>query len=124
MRIILADHHPQALGALKVTLAENPKYEITGEATDADRLLNLVRENPPDLALIDWELPGKPIEDLIGKLHACQPKPVVVVMGDKPEYGRMLLKAGANAFISKGDQPTWLLETLEKFETRFRKASK
>jgi hypothetical protein len=37
-------------------------------------------------------------------------------MGSRPEYGRMLLKAGADAFVSKSDQPDWLLETLQKFE--------
>jgi DNA-binding NarL/FixJ family response regulator len=121
MRIILADHHPQALWALKTTLQENTKFEITGEATNAEDLLALAAENPPDLALIDWELPGRSIEELITDLHACKPKPTVVVMGSKPEYGRMLLKAGADAFVSKGDEPEWLLEALQKFERRTRK---
>jgi DNA-binding NarL/FixJ family response regulator len=121
MRIILADHHPQALWALKTTLQENTKFEITGEATNAEDLLALAAENPPDLALIDWELPGRSIEELITDLHACKTKPTVVVMGSKPEYGRMLLKAGADAFVSKGDEPEWLLEALQKFERRTRK---
>jgi len=121
MRIILADHHPQALWALKTILQEKSKLEIAGEATNADDLLTLAVENPPDLALIDWELPGRSIEDLITDLHACKPRPTVVVMGSKPEYGRMLLKAGADAFVSKGDQPDWLLETLQKYENRPRK---
>jgi DNA-binding NarL/FixJ family response regulator len=121
MRIILADHHPQALWALKITLQENTKFEITGEATNAEDLLALAAENPPDLALIDWELPGRSIEELITDLHACKPRPTVVVMGSKPEYGRMLLKAGADAFVSKGDEPEWLLEALQKFERRTRK---
>ena len=30
----------------------------------------------------------------------------------------MLLKAGADAFVSKSDQPDWLLETLKNFENR------
>ena len=117
MRIVLADHHPQALWALKTNLQEKSKFDVTGEAKDASDLLALVAENPTDLVLIDWELPGRPIEELIAKLHAQKPRPVVVVMGSKPEYGRMLLKAGADAFVSKGDQPDWLLETLKKFET-------
>jgi DNA-binding NarL/FixJ family response regulator len=58
------------------------------------------------------------VEDLIHELHSCIPRPVVVVMGSQPEYGRLLLKAGADAFVSKGDQPEWLLETLQKFEKR------
>ncbi len=70
---------------------------------------------PRILALIDWELPGRSIKDLISMLHRCKPKPIVVVMGSQPEYGRMLLKAGADAFISKTDQPDWLIDTLEEF---------
>jgi DNA-binding NarL/FixJ family response regulator len=118
MRIVLADHHHQALWALKTTLQEKSDFEITGQATNAGDLLALVEENPPDLALIDWELPGKPIEDLIIALHKCKSSPAVIVMGSQPEYGRMLLKAGADAFISKTDQPDWLLETLQKFHRR------
>jgi DNA-binding NarL/FixJ family response regulator len=49
-----------------------------------------------------------------------EPKPIVVVMSSHPENGRMLLKAGADAFVSKSDQPGWLLETLQKFETRLK----
>ena len=121
MRIILADHHPQALWALKTTLNEKSEFQVTGEAKDADGLLALMLENPPELALIDWELPGRSIEDLITDLHAYKPKPIVVVMSSKPEYGRMLLQAGADAFVSKADSPDWLLETLQKFEKRSRK---
>jgi hypothetical protein len=42
-------------------------------------------------------------------------------MSAKSEQGNMLLKAGADAFVSKGDQPDWLLETLQKYEKRFKK---
>ena len=118
MHILIADHHPQALWALKTMLQESADFEVAGEATNAGDLLALAIVNPPDLALIDWELPGRSIEDLILDLHACQPRPTVVVMGSQPEYGRMLLKAGADAFVSKADQPDWLLETLQKFAKR------
>jgi DNA-binding NarL/FixJ family response regulator len=121
MRIILADPHPQALWALKTTLQEKPEFDIIGEAIDADGLLALVGASPPDLALIDWELPGWSIEDLITEMHACKPRPIVVMMSTKSERGSMLLKAGADAFVSKSDQPDWLLETLQKYEKRFKK---
>ena len=121
MRIILADHHPQALWALKTTLQEKSELDVIGEVTDADSLLALATIDTPDLALIDSDLPGKPIEDLITELHLCKPRPIVVVMSSKPENGRMLLKAGADAFVSKSDQPDWLLETLTKFEQRTKK---
>jgi DNA-binding NarL/FixJ family response regulator len=119
MRIILADHNPQSLWGLKTMLEEKPGYDVIGEATDADGLLILVYKDPPDLALVDRELPGRPIEVLIKGLHKCKPRMIVVVMSSKPEFGGVILKAGADAFVSKGDQPDWLLETLYKFKTNF-----
>jgi DNA-binding NarL/FixJ family response regulator len=121
MRIQLADHHPQALWALKTTLQEKPEFEVTGEASNSEDLLEQVKLNNPDLILLDGELPDQPIFELITELHECASRPIVVGMSSKPEYSMMLLKAGADAFVSKGDQPGWLIETLTRFEKRSRK---
>lgn len=118
MRIILADPHPKAIWALKTMLHEKSEIDVIGDAVDAESLLALAADHPPDLILIDMELPGRAIEDLITDLHSGKPRPIVVGMSTKPEYGRMMLKAGADAFVSKSDQPEWLLETLKKFEQR------
>jgi DNA-binding NarL/FixJ family response regulator len=121
MLIILADPHPKSLWGLKTILQETPELEVIGEAVDAESLLALVTIRAPDLILLDNELPGRVIEDLISDLHAFPSRPVLVGMSTKPENGRMMLKAGADAFVSKSDQPDWLLETLQKFEQRLRK---
>ncbi len=102
-------------------LREKPELEVIGDAADADSLLALVAIRTPDLILLDMELPGMSIEDLITELHAFPSRPIVVSMSTKPEYGRLMLKVGADAFVSKSDQPDWLLETLQKFEQRRRK---
>ena len=121
MRIILADHHAQPCWALKMLLAEQPEFEIIGEAVDGEGLIVLAKTHLPDLVLVDSELPGVYIEDLIISLHALEPPPIVVVMSSEVENSRKLLKAGADAFVSKGDEPAWLLETLQKFESRSKK---
>jgi DNA-binding NarL/FixJ family response regulator len=121
MRIILADHNPQSLQALQKALQGKPEFEIVGEAINADQLMALALTNAPDLVLTDVDLPGKIFEDLIVELHACTPRPIVVVMSSKPENGRRLLNAGADAFLSKSNEPEWLLETLQIFEHRLRK---
>jgi DNA-binding NarL/FixJ family response regulator len=117
MKIVLADHHPQALFALKTMLQENSKLEVIGEALDAYKLLTMVMEKCPDLILMDSELPGMSNTHLITELHKIQPKPNVVVLGTNPEQGRMLVKAGADAFVSKSDPPDWVLATLQNFES-------
>ena len=73
MRIILADHHPQALWALKTTLQEEPDFDLIGEVVDAKRLLNLAEKQSVDLILVDSGLSGNLIGDLIATLHALKP---------------------------------------------------
>lgn len=121
MRIILADHHPQVLWALKTLLEEEPQFDLIGEAVEAGSLLLLAEKHTADLVLVDKELPGSPIEDLIACLHALEPRPIVMVMSSEIESSRMLLKSGADAFVSKGDRPDWLLETLQKYVLRMNK---
>ncbi len=118
MRIILADHQAGPLAALKEVLQEQPGFDLVGEAVDAQGLLLLAGGNPADLVLLDSELPGSYMEDLITGLHALEPRPVVIVMSCKFEKSRMLLKAGADAYVSKSDQHDWLLEILHKYQNR------
>jgi CheY-like chemotaxis protein len=67
------------------------------------------------LVLVDDELPGMLIEELIPSLRAIKASLIVIVMSVKVENSRKLLNSGANAFVSKGDQPDWLLDLLHKF---------
>jgi DNA-binding NarL/FixJ family response regulator len=124
MRIILADHHKQSLWALKTMIQEGSEFDLVGVVEDAQSLLTLAEKHTADLFLVERNLPGSPIEDLINRLHALNPRPFVVVMSSEFEYSRMLLKAGADAFVSKGDEPEWLLDRLYKFEGRIRSADK
>jgi DNA-binding NarL/FixJ family response regulator len=122
MRIILADHHIKPCWALRKLIEEQPQFTFIGEAADAHTLLTLANVNSPDLVLMDSELPGMFVEELISQLHAIDPAPIVVAMSSEFENSRKLLKAGADAIVSKSDQPDWLLETLYQFESRSKKS--
>jgi two-component system, NarL family, response regulator, fimbrial Z protein, FimZ len=122
MRIIIADHHVQPLWALKTLLHEQPEFDVIGEAEDAQGLLSLAEKYHPDITLLDCELPGIYLEDLITRLHALDPSPIIIVMSSEIENSRKVLKAGADAFVSKGEESGWLLETLRKYESRVNKS--
>jgi len=122
MRVILADNNQVLLWALKTLLQETPEIEVVGDAHDTDSLISLVAVNVPALILVDMELPGDAIEDLITNLHSYNPKPIVLVMSAKQENARYGLHAGADAFVSKSDNPDWLLATLLMYEKRLNKS--
>ena len=115
MRILLADHHASPRWALRTMLQEEPDIELAGESVDGESLLALAEQNRPDLVLIDRDLPGIPIEDLISTLHRLNPKTIVIVMSSDPADSRMLLRVGADAFVSKGEQPDWLITSIKKY---------
>jgi DNA-binding NarL/FixJ family response regulator len=119
MRIILADHHEHPRWALKTLIEEQPDFTLVGEAVDSQGLLMLVDEQPTDLILLDRELPGRYIEDLIASLRALNPRPILVVMSSEIESGRRMLRAGADSFVSKSDQPDLLLEKLQHYAGQF-----
>ena len=122
IRILLADHHPASLWALRTMVSEEPDYELVGEATDTDGLRELSKEYHPHLILVDRELPGEQIEDTITKLPNLDPKPVVIVMSSDAEQARFVLKAGADAFVSKGEQVDWMIQLLRKYKKSILKA--
>jgi len=112
MRIILADNHPHILRTLKTVLQEESGFVLVGEAEEARSLLALAAAEPVDLILMDRDLPGAPIEDQIAALHALASRPRVIVMSSDPDSSRLMLRAGADAFVSKSDQTAWLLDAL------------
>jgi len=116
MRIIIADHHPQARAALVALLRGLPEYSVVGEAADTSSLLDLVQKQLADMVLLDFELPGVTLGTLLDYLHGLEQPPKVIVMSSNPEHARIALNAGAEAFVSKGDQPDWLLAALQRFE--------
>jgi DNA-binding NarL/FixJ family response regulator len=120
MRIILADSHAQPCLALKMMLEERPEFDLVGVALDAQGLLKLIAKHFADLVLVDKDLPGLFIADLITRLHALKCRPIVIVMSSEAESSRMLLKSGADAFVSKGE-PDWLMENLLTYSERVMK---
>jgi DNA-binding NarL/FixJ family response regulator len=121
MRIIIADHHEQPRLALGMLILEHPEFTLIGEAVDAQALLSMAGQEHVDLVLLDCDLPGIYFEDLIARLHALDHPPVIIVISTEFEHSCKALKAGADAFVSKTDEPGWLLETLQKYDSRVHK---
>ena len=112
MRILLAEHHGKLMSALRALITEKTDYVITGEATDWAGLLELAEITQPDLVLLDWELPGRPSDDLRTGICSQDSRPRLIVLSTWSEVKEMALAAGADDFVSKGDPPDKLLHVL------------
>ena len=112
MRILLADDQPHICSALRLVLEYEPNLQVIGEVSNTTDLLTQTRTSRPDLVLLDWELPGQPTSDLLGKLRKYQPDMSVIALSSRPEARQNAVAAGVDAFIDKGYPAEQLLMTL------------
>lgn len=114
MQILLADDQPPVRSALRLFLEQELGIQNIDEVTDAQSLLTFVQASPPDLILLDWELPGLASANLIAALRDCCPGLLVIALSVQAEARPRALTAGITAFVSKGEAPEYLLTILDK----------
>jgi DNA-binding NarL/FixJ family response regulator len=111
MRVLLADDEPKVRSALRLILEQLKEVETIEEVTDAVGLTDQLKNSPPDLLLVDLELPGLRSGELLSDLRRYAPLKVIVLSG-RYQPPQVALVSGADAFISKCDPPDRLFETL------------
>ena len=112
MRVFLAEAELRVRDALRLVLSHEPGMEVVGEASTAWGLPDGVRKAAPDLVLLDWDLPGPPVADLLPALRANCRGARVIALSVKTEAEGLALTAGADAFVGKTDSPEHLLSVL------------
>jgi DNA-binding NarL/FixJ family response regulator len=113
MRILLADDQPKVRFALRTVLERKLGFEVVGEAADVRDMWQQVEDECPDLLLLDWELPGPKVADLITALRALCPALRVIALSGHTEARQVALEAGVDAFVCKCDTPEKLLSAIE-----------
>ncbi len=112
MRVLLADDQVEIRSGLRLLLDQEPDLEVAGEVAEIDGLLASTREARPDVILLDWELAGLRVAEHLPILRALRPGLRIIALSGRPESRQAALASGADAFVSKGDQPEHLLTAL------------
>ena len=112
LNILIGDAQPRVRFGLRLLLEQQPGWMVTGEADDAQLLLEHIRLGCPDLVLLDWELPGMPVTELLAAIRRACPRLWVIFMSSKDELRQAAFQAGADIFAYKADPPEKLLELI------------
>jgi DNA-binding NarL/FixJ family response regulator len=113
VRITLADERPRVRFALRALLQQQMDMEIAGEAANAQELIALADQDCTDLFLVDCELPGMELRDLVNTLRRMCPEAMVIALSGRVDARKAAQEAGADAFVSKGDPPERLLSAIQ-----------
>ena len=103
MRVFVADAEPQVRSALRIMLVQELGLRVVGETNRSWGLVDRVRTTRPDVVVLDWDLPGPPVADLLPALRIASGRLFVVVLSVDADAEVEAMTLGADAFVSKTD---------------------
>lgn len=114
IRIGVADKSPLVQAALKHLIAEDDRFELIDVVANGEQFLQMIDRLDIDIGVIGWVIePGDGrfiLDQLRGNAKA--PKIVIYTGAQTSAAPAQAMAHGAAAFVSKSEQPTYLLDTI------------
>lgn len=116
MQILIADDHSVVRAGLRLLLRDAFADATFAEAANVVEVLDLVREKPWDLVLLDISMPGRNGLDALKEIKAERPRTLVLILSAHPEeqFAVRCLKAGAAGYITKNRAPEELVQAVNQ----------
>lgn len=114
IKILVADDHPIVRQGLKQTIADTNDMVVTGEASNGQEVLDLIRNNDYDVVLLDISMPVISGVEALKQLQSIKLGLPVLILSVYPEeqYALRVLKSGAAGYIKKDSKPSELLTAI------------
>ena len=101
VKIVMADDEPGVLLFLRSILSKLEGAQVVGTTENAEDAIKLVREQSPDLAFLDIELPDMKGIELAEKLREIKPDIAIIFITAHQEYSLDAFKLYASDYILK-----------------------
>jgi len=103
VRIILADDHNILRDGMRLLLERQPGFEVVGEARDGREIVDLAREQRPDVIVMDIAMPNMNGIEATRRIVETRPETGIVILSMHYDESYVLrsLKAGAKAYLLK-----------------------
>lgn len=103
MRILLVDDNIEFLTVLGRFLEADGRHEVVGKALGGREGLRMAQELDPDVAIVDYDMPGIDGPETVRRMKREAPgiRTVVITGLLEHEYAGPSLQAGADRFLAK-----------------------
>jgi DNA-binding NarL/FixJ family response regulator len=103
IRIVLADDHPIVLDGLRNLIRAEPDFALVGEAASGLSALKIIREQRPDVAVLDISMPELNGILLSRRLASEMPavRLLVLTLHEDRAYLNQALEAGVRGYVLK-----------------------
>ncbi|MBI2915091.1 MAG: response regulator transcription factor [Firmicutes bacterium] len=114
LRLLVVDDHAVFRAGLAMLLNAQPDLEVVGEAADGNQAIEKVREQKPDLVLMDLTMPSMDGIEATRRIKEVSPdtKILVLSMHEDEEYLLQVLKHGAAGYVAKKAADTELISAI------------
>ena len=103
IRVALCDDHAVVRSGLRRIVADEPGFEVVGEAGTAEEAVAVARAEQPDVFVMDLGLPGTSGIEATRQVVAVSPLTAILVLTvhDDVAYLRKAFDAGARGYLVK-----------------------
>lgn len=115
IRIVLADNHALVRQGLK-GLLEREGFQVAGEASNGQEVVQLVAKVRPEIAILDISMPILNGIDAARELHKSSPrtKTILLTRHDEDQYVTEALRAGVRGYVMKNQAATDLVHAIQQ----------
>ncbi|BDR53577.1 DNA-binding response regulator [Bombiscardovia nodaiensis] len=114
IRIVMADDHPMVREGIRSILARHADLDIVAEASSGAEAVAAVREQVPDLLLLDLRMPDMNGPEVTKRVLSLQQAPKVLILTTYDSDTDILpaIEAGANGYLLKDVEPAVLAQAI------------
>jgi DNA-binding NarL/FixJ family response regulator len=114
IKVIIADDHDLYRDGLRMLLEKDKDIEVIGEAANGKQLVELVKQNPPDVVLTDLIMPGVDGVAAIKEIFKTGFTRIITLSTFDSEHLIVeALEAGALGYILKNAQKGEIIEAIK-----------
>ncbi len=114
IQIAIVDDHAIVRTGLRQFLGEQVDLRVTGEAANGREALELVRQTPVDVLLMDLSMPGQGGVEALQAIKVRHPDLPVLILSGFPasRYAPTLMAQGASGYLNKECDPQEIVEAI------------
>jgi DNA-binding NarL/FixJ family response regulator len=116
IRALVVDDHRSYAEALSFALARTEGIESIGCAFSVDEAIERVRQDQPDVVLLDWQLPDVDGVEGIGRIRAVRSATKIILISGHAagNLERLATSAGASALLPKESSIADIVSTVRR----------
>ena len=112
--VLIVDDHPVVQQGMRYLLEVQEDIQVAGVAENGEDAVRMVAEQPPDVVLMDLQMPGMDGIEATRRIRALSPHTQVVILTSHHQDAMVFpaIKAGALSYLLKSASPDEVVEAV------------